>query len=507
MAKKTATQKQSETPSILRFIEKVGNKLPDPFVLFVGLAVAIVLLSALGAALGGAVQHPSTGEQIAIRSLASDEGLKFILTSMISNFTGFAPLGLVLTIMIGIGLAEQVGYLGHAISRTIQNVPNWLLPYAAVFLGVNGNIASDAAMVVIPPLTALVFLKAGRHPIAGIAAGFAGSGIGFTANLMVTGTDSLLSGISTEAAKIIDPTAVVTPVANWYFNIAAVFALTIVGGLVTTKIIEPKLGKYTGDFKDEISEYSKKENRALLVATLAGAAFIALIAAVVIPEGSPLRGENGNLIKSPFLQSIVPLTLFLFILIGVVYGVMAGKIKSSRDLTEHMTKGISGMAGYIVLVFAIAQFIQYFNWSNLGFWLAVTGSNALKDIGFTGILLIVCYSIFTAMLNFLIPSGSAKWALEAPVFLPMFMQLGYSPGFIQAAYRIGDSSTNMVTPLSAYLPIVLGYIRKYDKNAGFGTYFSLMIPYTIAFFATFMALLLIFTFCGIPFGPGVGVWL
>lgn len=503
-----AQSKPGRGQKFLGYIEKIGNKLPDPFVLFVLLALLVILLSALGNALGGSVSHPGTGEDLPIRSLLSGEGAVFILTSMLVNFTGFAPLGLVLSIMLGIGLTEQVGYLGYAIKKTVQRLPLSILPYAAVFVGIMGNLASDAAMVVIPPLTAIVFYKAGRHPIAGVAAGFAGAGIGFTANLLIAGTDALLAGISTEAARIVDPTFTVTPVSNWYFNIVCVFVLTIVGGLITTRVIEPRLGVYKGEaLKDGDEEDVPNQDRGLLIATLLGLAYVVLIAVAVIIPSSPLRGEGGSIINSPFLDGIIPLILGLFMVVGISYGVVVGKIKNTKDLSTHMTEGIAGMAGYIVMVFAIAQFIQYFNWSNLGIWLAVNGSEFLKEIGFTGILLILSYSVFTSLLNFLIPSGSAKWALEAPIFIPMFMQLGYHPGFIQAAYRIGDSSTNMITPISPYLPILLGYIQRYDKKAGVGTYITLMLPYTIAFFLAFVAVLLVFVFAGIPFGPGVGVYL
>lgn len=493
---------------ILRMIEKVGNALPDPFLLFVILALVVMVLSAIGHAFGGSVTHPGTGEDVHIRSLLSGEGIEYILTSMLDNFTGFAPLGLVLAVMLGIGLTEQVGYIQHAVQKTVRRVPFAALPYAAVFIGVVGNLASDAAMVVIPPLIGIVFHHAGRNPIAGVAAGFAGAGIGFTANLFVAGTDALLAGITTEAARIIDPEAHVTAVANWYFNVVCVFALTFVGGLVTTRIIEKRLGKYEGSTKvEELEEETKESDRALLFSTALGAAYIAFIAMVVLFPDSPLRGENGAIIDSPFMAGIIPIILGFFMLLGTSYGILMGKIKDSKDLSSYMAEGISGMSGYIVMVFAIAQFIKYFEWSNIGIWLAVNGSDFLKEIGFTGLFLIIGYIVFTALLNLIIPSGSAKWALEAPVFVPLFMQLGYHPGFIQAAYRMGDSSVNMVTPVSPYLPIVLGYIRRYDKSAGVGTYITLMLPYTIAFFCTFLAVLLVFFALEIPYGPGVSAHL
>lgn len=492
---------------ILNSVERLGNKLPDPFVLFILLALIIIVISAIAGSAGASVTNPGTGEDEPIKNLLSAEGIEFILTSMLDNFTGFAPLGLVLAIMLGIGLTEQVGYLDYAIRKTVQRLPAWVLPYGAVFVGINGNLASDAAMVVIPPLTALVFYKVGRHPIAGIAAGFAGSGIGFTASLFVAGTDALLAGISTEAASIIDDSIKVTPVANWYFNIASIIILTIVGGLVTTLITEKRLGTYTGDAVEDEGEDTPREHRGLLLATGLGLLYVVIIAVAVLIPTSPLRGEDGSIIDSPFLDGIIPLILGLFIVVGLTYGLVVGKITSTKDISKHMATAISRMSGYIVMIFAIAQFIEYFNWSNLGLWLAVNGAGLLETAGFTGILLVISYVVFTALLNFFIPSGSAKWALEAPIFVPLFMQLGYHPGFAQVAYRIADSSTNMVTPLSPYLPIVLGFIRRYDKKAGIGTYISLMLPYTIAFLSIWIILLLVFFFTGIPYGPGVTTYL
>ncbi|WP_448859803.1 AbgT family transporter [Corynebacterium propinquum] len=493
-------------------IEKVGNKLPDPFLMFVSLAILVIIASAIGQALNASVVHPQTNEDTPVKSLATEEGLIYILDSMLDNFTGFAPLGLVLGIMLGIGLTEQVGYLDTAIRKSVARVPSGFLPYLAVFIGVLGNLASDAALVLIPPLMAIAFLKVGRHPIAGIAAGFAGAGAGFTANIFVSGTDALLAGISTEAAKIIDDTTVVSPVANWYFNIVCTILLALVGGWITNNVVEKRLGRYSEDEGSEESseddeevrrELTPREHKAFWRSTLFGLLYVVFIGIVVAFPSSPLRGENGSIVNSPFLSSIIPLLLGFFLVLGVSYGIMVGKIKSSADVSKHMAEAMSSMGSYIVMVFAIAQFIEYFNWSNLGLWIAVTGAEWLTTVGFTGVALIFAYSAFTVLLNFLITSGSAQWALQAPIFVPMLMQLGYTPGFIQAAYRIGDSSTNIVTPLFPYMPVVLAYIRKYDKNAGIGTYMSIMMPYSIAFFVVFNLVLYAFYFLGLPYGPGV----
>lgn len=492
----------------LDVVEKVGNKLPDPFVLFVGLAVLMIIVSWIFSLFNASVVHPGTGEELPIKNLISGEGLQFILTSMLENFTGFAPLGLVLTMMLGIGLTEKVGLLDYAVRKTILKSPPVLLTYTVVFVGILGNLASDAATVLIPPLAALVFYKVGRHPLAGLAAGFAGAGAGFTANLFVAGTDALLAGISTEAAAIIDDSIVVTAVDNWFFNIASVFILTIVGGFVTTKFVEPRLGKYEGDAVEEEEDVELPNAKKGFINTLiAGLSYIAIVVIVLFLPNSPLRSEDGGIVPSPFLDGIIPIILIFFVVIGVTFGTSVGKIKTSKDVSNYMAESMKDMANYIVLVFAIAQFIAYFNWSNLGTWVAVNGAELLTNINFTGIWLILGYIIFTSLMNFLITSGSAKWAIEAPIFVPMFMQLGYHPAFTQVAYRVADSSTNIITPLFPYMVIILAFMQRYDKNASIGTYISLMLPYTIAFLIAWIILILIFFFTGIPFGPGVHPYL
>ncbi|MFD2211498.1 AbgT family transporter [Virgibacillus halophilus] len=488
----------------LDVVERVGNKLPDPFLLFIGLAVMMIIVSWVFNLFHASVVHPGTGKTLEVKSLISGEGLQFILNSMIDNFTGFAPLGIVLVMMLGIGLTDKVGFLDYAIRKTILKSPPFLLTYTVVFVGIMGNLASDAANVLIPPLTALVFYKVGRHPLAGLAAGFAGAGAGFTANLMISGMDNLLAGLSTEAAAILDKTIMVTPADNWYFNIVSTLVLTVVGGLVTTKFVEPRLGKYEGEaVEEDKAEELPNAKKAFINALIAGGIFIAIIAITIFLPNSPLRSEDGKIVPSPFLSGIVPIIFFFFLVVGITFGLTAGKIRSSKDISKYMGESIKDMSSYIVLVFAIAQFTAYFSWSNLGTWVAVHGAEFLTSIHFTGIGLILAYVLFSALLNFLITSGSAKWAIEAPIFVPMFMQLGYHPAFSQAAYRIADSSTNVITPLYPYMIIVLSFMQKYDKKASIGTYISLMLPYSIAFLLTWIILLLVFYYTGIPYGPGI----
>lgn len=492
----------------LNAVERIGNKLPDPFMIFVYLAIGVIIASFIFSLFNASVVHPGTGETLAIQNLLSWAGLQYIVTSMLENFTGFAPLGTVLAVMLGIGLAEKVGLLEMAIRKTILKAPRSMVTYAIAFVGIMGNIASDAAQILIPPLAAMVFYKVGRHPLAGLAVGFASAGAGFTANLLIVGTDALLSGISTEAAAILNDQIIVTPADNWYFNIVSVFVLTVVAALVTEKIIEPKLGKYEGDMVIDVgAEEHPKANKGLRNAGLALLAYLAILALLVFLPGSSLRNEEGGLIPSPLLTGIVPVILGMFIVLGIAYGKTVGVIKSSRDAVGFMADSIKDMSGFIVLIFAASQFIAYFTFTNIGTWIAVNGAEVLTQINFTGIFLIIGYILFTASLNFLITSGSAKWALEAPVFIPLFMQLGYHPAFTQMAYRIGDSSTNIITPLNPYFIVVLSFLREYDKKAGMGTLISLMIPYTISFLIVWIIMFIIFFYTGLQYGPGITPYL
>ncbi|MGM0897974.1 MAG: AbgT family transporter [Bacillota bacterium] len=501
----TTPTDEQDKKGFLNFIEKWGNRLPDPFFIFVYLAVFVVLLSWLVSSLGTTVVHPGTGEELAILSIVSGEGIRYILAETINNFTGFAPLGLVLVMMLGIGLAERVGLMETAIKKSILNAPKSLITYAVIFTGIMGNLASDAAFILVPPLAAMVFASVGRHPLAGLAAGFAGTGAGFTANILITGTDALLSGISTEAARAIDDSFVVTPVDNWYFMSASVVVMAIVGAIITEKIVEPRLGTYTGKADNSFEPVTKQENKGLLNAVIAGAVYIGLIALLVFLPGSPVRNEEGGIIPSPFLSGIVPIILFFFITVAVAYGITVKKITESKDIPVYMGDAIKDMSGYIVLIFAAAQFISYFNWSNLGIWLAVNSAEFLTSINMTGLPVMVGFSVLAALLNLLIFSGSAQWALMAPIFIPMFMLLDYHPAFVQLAFRIADSSTNIITPLNPYILIVLAFMREYDKKAGLGTLISLMLPYSLIFFGVWLVMMIIFALTGLPIGPGISL--
>ena len=498
-----AAQRRGVVARSLDGVERVGNKLPSPFILFVLLALGVIVLSWFVSLFGVTVEDPESGEEVAIRSLISGAGLQYILTSMLDNFVNFPPLGLVLGIMLGIGLAQQVGVLETAMKRTILSAPASVVTFAIIVTGICGNIASDAAFIIVPPLAALVFLSLDRHPLAGMAAGFAAVGAGFTANVFIAGTDALLSGIATEAAAIVNDEVVVSPVSNWYFMSFSVLMLMIVGVLVTERVVEPRLGEYQGDSEDrELEEITPEENRGLRNAVIAGVAYVALLVAAVLPSGSPLRNEDGGLVPSPLLDGIVPIILLFFITVAVVYGVTVGKITTAGDVPRFMGEAMKGLTGFIVLIFAAAQFIAYFEWTKLGIWIAVNGAQLLESLNLTGVFGLLGFSILTAFLNLIVFSGSAQWALEAPIFVPLFMLLDINPAYTQVAFRIADSSTNIITPLNPYVPMVLAFMRQYDEDAGFGTLFSLMLPYTVLFYACWVVLFLVWYFLGLPVGPG-----
>lgn len=492
----------------LDLVERIGNRVPHPVMLFLYLILFIFVISLIGSLLGLSVVHPSKGEELVVKSLISSEGLHYILSSMVSNFTGFKPLGLVLVMVLGIGLADKTGLFEAAIKRALVNAPKRSITYAVMFIGILGNLASDAAYVVVPPLAAMIFKTFGRNPIAGLATGIAGVGCGFTANFIVAGTDALISGISTEVAKIVNPEIVVTPIDNWYFMSISVIVLTLVGGFITDRIVEPRLGKYEDDNPSEsLVEISPLMNKGLKNTAIVGILYVGLLALFLFIPNSPLRGENGDLLKSPFMDGIIPILLFFFISIGLTYGVSLGKIKSSRDAVTYMGEAIKDMAGFIVLVFVIAQFIAYINWSNLAIWLAVSGSELLKSIQLDGFTAILLFIGITTIMSLLITSGSALWSVLAPIFVPMLMLLDFHPAFIQVAYRIADSATNMITPLNPFVAVMLGFLVKYDKKAGLGTHISLILPYTIAFLLVWVIMLIIFAIFGIPVGPGVSMYI
>jgi len=491
----------------LRWIERVGNRLPDPITLFILFCGLVLALSAIGAAAGWSVVHPATGKTIAAVNLLDAEGLRKIVTGLTSNIANFPPLFTVLVAMIGVGVAEASGLLSAVLRKMALATPRALLTPVVVFLSVMSSLAADVGYVVLIPLAAMLFAAAGRHPLAGLAASFAGVSGGFSANLLLSSLDPLLAGITEVAARLVDPSYTVNAAANYYFMAASTLLVTAVGWWVTEKLVEPNLGAWHGKTENVASaELSSAEQRGLRWALIALAVLAALIAWAVIPEGAPLRDpKTGSIIPSPFLNGIVTIIFIGFLVPGLAYGFGAGSFKSDRDVAKSMADTMSTMGYYIVLSFFAAQFIAWFNWSQLGFISAVNGADALKSLGLGPIPLMVGIILMAALINLVMGSASAKWAVLAPVFVPMFMLVGIAPEATQLAYRVGDSVTNIITPLMSYFPLILTFARKYRPDAGIGTLAAMMLPYSIALTIVWTLFLLGWLLIGLPIGPGVGL--
>ena len=500
---------KSENKGFFGMIERVGNRLPHPVVLFILLAVGLIVLSEIIARFGVTVDYTdATGESVVVEavSLMTGDGLAYIFNSAVTNFTGFAPLGTVLVAMLGVGVAEWTGLIGTTLKRLLQNVPTSLLTAAVLFAGIVSNIASDAGYVVVIPLGAIVFAAAGRHPIAGLAAAFAGVSGGFSANLMFGPTDALLAGITNEALTSAGYNYEVAVTANWYFLIVSTFVLTAVGAYVTEKIVEPRLGEYTGDYQPDDEPVTDDEKRGMRNALIALVLFLAVMAFLMIPENAPLRALNedtGQMTLDYFLANGLLFMIFLlFAIPGYFYGKTTGKIKNSHDLVTGMTEAMRSMGGYLVLAFFAAQFINYFSYTNLGTILAVSGARVLEGIGFVGLPLILGFVLVTAFINLFIGSASAKWAIMAPIFVPMLLELNIAPEMTQMAYRIADSSTNIISPLMSYFAMIIVFAQRYDKKSGIGTLVSTMLSYSIAFLIVWTLLLMVWYYLGLPLGPG-----
>lgn len=513
MSTKTVNAKKSGFfNKFLDVVETVGNKLPHPVTLFVIFSLAVIVISAIAAARDVTVVfdriNTATGEtelaEITAVSLLTVEGIRRIFAEAVTNFTSFAPLGTVLVAMLGVGVAEGTGLVQAGLRKLVLSTPQKLITAVVVFAGVMSNVASDAGYVVLVPLGALIFLSFGRHPLAGLAAAFAGVSGGFSANLMVGTLDPLLGGISQQAAQMYSPGYEVAATANLYFMIASTFLITIVGTLVTEKIVEPRLGAYKGGKVAEITKISKEESKGLLWAGISFLLFVIAILVMVVPSNGILRSPEGEVLRnSAFMAGLVPIIALAFLIPGVAYGIGAKTVKNDKDIASFMGKAMSTMGGYLVLAFVAAQFVSYFNWTNLGTILAVKGANFLEATGMTGIPMLIGFIIVSGFINLFIGSASAKWAIMAPVFVPMLMAIGYSPEFTQLAYRIGDSTTNIITPLMSYFAVIVAFAQKYDKDTGIGTIISTMVPFSLLFLLGWTVLFVAWFMLGWPIGPGV----
>ncbi|RUT06748.1 aminobenzoyl-glutamate transporter [Dulcicalothrix desertica PCC 7102] len=502
----SAQAKSKWVEKSLAFIEGLGNKLPDPLTLFFILSLFIIVVSAIAASVNLSVVHPGTGKTVAAVSLLTPNSVRRIFTQAVKNFVEFPPLGTVLVAMLGVGVAEATGLLSALLREVVMITPRKLITPVVIFAGVLANVASDAGYVVLVPLGAVIFLAFGRHPLAGLAAAFAGVAGGFSANLLISSLDPLLAGLTQTAAQLIRPEYQVNATANYYFMAVSTFLITLIGWFICEKIVEPRLGAYTGDADIQMDEVTATERKALRWAGYAFLAFIAFILVLVIPSQGILRDpQKFTIIPSPFIDGIVFIIALAFFIPGVVYGKVAGTVRNNKDVARFLGNAMSSMGYYIALAFIAAQFISYFAWSNLGIIVAVKGADFLKATGITGPPLLILFILVSVAIDIFVGSASAKWAIMAPIFVPMFMLLGYSPELVQAAYRIGDSTTNIITPLMPYFPVVVAFGQRYDKSLGIGTLISLMLPYSIAFLIGWSVLFVIWFMFGLPLGPGAGM--
>lgn len=499
-------ESKSALSRFLGSIEWLGNRLPDPVILYAGLACLIPLLSGLAGWLGWSREHPATGEMIEAINLLEGSQIQRMLMEAVTNFTSFAPLGAVLVTVMGIGVAERSGLISDALRLTVLKAPKSLITGFVVFAGVMSSMAADSGYVVLTPLGAVIFAGLGRHPLAGLAAAFAGVAGGFSANLLITSLDPLLVGFTQSGAQLYDPNYEVLANSNYYFMIVSTFLVTGIGWWVTERIVEPRLGTYQSETKESLpADAQGPPANALKAALGALALFSALLLIETLPEKGLLRDADGTL--NPFIKSLVPIIAIGFLLPGLAYGWFSGSIRSSKDLAGMLSDSMATMGGYIVLSFAAAQFVAYFGWSNLGILTALEGAYWLQKINLGPLPILLCFIALAALVNLVIGSASGKWGIMAPVFVPMFMILGLSPETTQAAYRVGDSVTNMITPLNPYFPIILSFAMKYDRKIGVGTLVATMIPYSIAFFIGWVVLFTAWYFLGWPLGPDAPILL
>jgi len=491
----------------LSITEKTGNALPHPATLFALFALSTIVISFIAYSLGWQAVHPGTKEIIEPVNLLTVDGLHRIILEMVTNFTSFAPLGIVLVAMLGIGVAESSGFIGALIRMLVLSAPRKLVTFILVLSGVLSNAASDVGYVLLIPLGGIIFLAIKRHPIVGMAAAFAGVSGGFSANLVLGTIDPLLAGLSEEAARIMDPAYTVNPTANYYFMVVSTFIIAAAGTWVTEKIVEPRFGKYSGEeIHDGIQELSRNEKKGLLYSLITAVIVISVILWGIIPVDGFLRSADGGILNSPLIKGVVALLFVVAAVTGLAYGFGAGTYKNDSDVVNGMGNSMKSLGLYLVLVFFAAQFVAYFKWTNLGMILAIKGANLLSASGLGVIPLMILFIILSASINMLMGSASAKWALIAPIFIPMFMLLGYSPELTQVVYRIGDSITNLISPMMSFFALIIAFFSKYDSKAGIGTVIATMLPYSIVFFIAWTALLIIWILLGLPLGPGAGLY-
>ncbi|QNR07211.1 AbgT family transporter [Macrococcoides canis] len=486
----------------LDIIEKSGNKLPDPVVIFISLCLIILFASFVTGKMGVSAKNPADGKVIEAVNLLTPEGIAKIISEAVNNFATFPPLGLVLVVMIGVGVAEKTGYFETLMKYTIEKTPRKIIVPMIILVGILGNAAGDAAPIVLPPIAAMVFIKLGYHPVAGLVMAYASALGGYSASLMIGMSDALIMSFTEPAAKLIDDSVPVNAAMNYYFLCVSTVVLLIAAWFVTVKITIPRFGAYKSDLHTAAEDVTPTERKAMIYANIALLIAMLIVAFLAVPENGLLRNaKTGSLIQdSPLMNGIVPIITVLFLIPGIIYGFVAGTMRTTKKFAEMLGDAMSTMGPFIVIVFFAAQMLAYFKWSNLGTIIAIKGAEALQ--GQNGVVLILGVLVLSAFINMLIGSASAKWAIMAPILVPMLMLLGFHPAFTQVIYRVGDSITNPITPMMPYLPLLLSYAQRYVKDIGLGTLIAALMPFSVAFGIFWTILLLAWYFTGLPVGPG-----
>ncbi|GAA3323765.1 AbgT family transporter [Paeniglutamicibacter sulfureus] len=506
------TEKKKFGAATLDRIERAGNKLPEPFALFLYLFLAVGLISTVVSWFNVSTTLPGAEAPTLIKGLFTGEGITWLMTTAVENFIGFPPLGVVVTLLLAVGVAERTGLLLVLVKSTLGRAPGWALPYVIALVALCAHIMSDASILVIPPIAALVFRAAGRNPVAGLLGSYAVGIAAFSCTPFITSTDALLAGISNAAAAPVSGLVLpVTAVSNLFLNIVLAGVLTVAGGLVIDKVLEPRLNRtgvgVNAAAADEASpDVTAAEKSALRWAGLALLVVVGLFLALALPAGAPLRNEAGGFLpKSPLLSSVIFIVFCVLLAPAIVYGARLRLVTNIQSVVEMMGQAVKDAVSFIVVAFILAQFLALFTWSGLASWVAVNGAQTLKDVNFTSYGAIIAFIAAVSILNLLISSGSSLWTLIAAVFIPMFALIGYEAGFVQAAFRVGDSATQALTPLNPYLVVILGFLRKYEPEAGIGSIIARMLPFTAVFWVLWVLVLTLFFVTGTGTGPGMDI--
>ncbi len=536
-------EKQGLMQRLLGGIEKVGNKVPHPVLMFLYLIIGVVILSHIlylagvsvteeiavpvpvevtpnlyedtasysldGLSSQGDVEYEIQETTITINSLLTTEGIRFIFTSFLPNFAGFSVVAVVFVAMIGAGVAEETGLMAALIRKLVAVSPRGMLSFIIIFVGVLSSVATDAGYLILVPLGAAAFLSVKRHPLVGLAAAYGGVGAIFAVNLLIAPLDAMLTEVTNEAIALAGGQPI-TVLSNFFFSVASAFIISVVAALITDRIVEPRLGKYVpegGEGEIQEAEVPAGEGRGLKYAGLATLGFIGLIVLLTAPEGAPLRHpETGEILgATPFMDSLIFIITLIFLIAGIAYGIGAKTISSSNDVIKAVTKTFASLAGLVFMLLMISQFIAYFNYSNMPSVIAIVLAELLEQSGFGALPLMLGMIIVIMLLDVIIPGSLPKWAIFAPIFVPLFIRLGVTPQTVLAAYRVGDSPLNVVTPLMVYLPFMITVAQRYQKDAGIGTIIALMIPYTVIIAVAWIILFIIWFVLNIPLGPGYPV--